>query len=380
MTTETLATPSRESTLAPDSGRTPAALWWATLGAAFLTFELYVLVKWVAGPYFKRVPSGPNQPPTWMKIELVACMAISVPLAIFLLYWFLVRPWRREGQIKSDGLLAAAFFLMAWQDPTCSYFSNWFTYNAWMPNMGSWAMSIPGWTSPQRPGAMIAEPLLITFWVYCWLWFGLSLLGCEVMRRVKARWPGTGDIRLVGACLLFMIFADFVAEGLLILPGGWFEYPGGHGGLFPGTYHKWPWHEGLFAGAWFTAVACLRYFKNDRGETVVERGVDRLRYSRRRRDLVRFLGFVGITNVIALACYNVPTAIVTARSSSWPADFQRRSYLTDRICGSGTTFACPGPGVPLPRTAKSAHLDPNGRLVVPAATKLPKLVPFSSVH
>jgi len=58
------------------------------------------------------------------------------------------------------------------------------------------------------------------------------------------------------------------------------------------------------------------------------------------------------------------------------------SYLTDFICGEGTDQMCPGPAVPQYRNNNhnpnggSAHLDPNGHLVVPPDTQLPSLVPF----
>ena len=367
----------RDATSAPK--RTPGVVWWAAIGAVFFAAEVYVLGKWVTGPYFKRVPTGPSDPPTWMKAELVLSQIISVGLALWLLYWFLYRPWRREKRITTDGLLVAACFLMAWQDPFCSYFNNWFTYNSWLPNFGSWAMAVPGWVSPQKPGAMIAEPIFITFWTYAWLWFGIAMIGCAMMRKAKSQWTRLTDPRLVALLFVFMILVDFIAEGVLFLPLGWFVYPGGHTpALFPDAYHKWPWHEGLLAAAWFTGLTCLRYFKNDKGQTVVERGVDTLRVSQRRKDLLRFFGLVGITNVIALASYNIPQAVMSARSGPWPKDVQSRSYFLDGLCGVGTDTACPAPGVPLPRGADSARLSPDGKLVVPPGTELPEPVPLRS--
>ena len=44
---------------------------WALLGGAILAVQLYIWAKWITGPYFVRVPAGPSDPPTLMKIVLV---------------------------------------------------------------------------------------------------------------------------------------------------------------------------------------------------------------------------------------------------------------------------------------------------------------------
>lgn len=72
---------------------------WAVVGAAVLAFEVFVLARWVTGPLFETVPVGPSDPPTFMKIALVVFQATCLPAALFCLYWFVVRPWRRDGRL-----------------------------------------------------------------------------------------------------------------------------------------------------------------------------------------------------------------------------------------------------------------------------------------
>ena len=74
--------------------------WWAAAGALILAFSAYVMISWVTGPYFERVPTGPSDPPTYMKVAGIVFQAISWPIALGLIYWFAVRPWRRERSCR----------------------------------------------------------------------------------------------------------------------------------------------------------------------------------------------------------------------------------------------------------------------------------------
>src|SRR4051794_24534035 len=103
--------------------QTPPVAWWALIGAIFLAFAAYVMISWITGPYFERVPSGPSVPPLWMRVILISWQAIGIPVGLGLIYWFLVRPWRRERRITFDGLLVLSCFLVVWQDPLSSYFN-----------------------------------------------------------------------------------------------------------------------------------------------------------------------------------------------------------------------------------------------------------------
>jgi hypothetical protein len=125
-----------------------------------------------------------------------------------------------------------------------------------------------------------------------------------------------------------------------------------------------------------TAFACLRFFKNDRGETVVERGIGRHQPSSARAALIRFLAILGGVQVILLLTYHGPMLMwQSVHAGPWPKEIQERSYLTDHLCGAGSEQACPGPGIPIPRPG-SPYLDPSGKLIVPPGVSLPTAVPY----
>jgi hypothetical protein len=344
-----------------------------------LAFELFVLIRWVSGPYFKAVPAGPTAEPGWMRTVQDIWQPAGIAAALFCLFWFIVRPWRRERTVTTDGLLVAAFATLWFQDPLSAYYDHWFTYNSNLVNFGSWVKDVPGWLSFGKPGAMLVEPILLIPFVYVYFIIIGTLLGSWVMRRAAARWPRLSTVQLIAICFGAMAALDFVAEGLIWLPLGFWEYPGGIGLLFPSTYHKFPLNELLTIATIFTAIACLRHFRDDKGRTLVERGADKLRVGTAGQTALRFLAIAGAVHLILFLGYNLPNSWVGAHSRPWPKDLVKRSYFTDYICGQGTANACPGPGVPIPRGNASARLGPNGQLVVPAGMVLPKLVPFDKV-
>src|SRR5882757_7590040 len=64
---------------------------WAVIGGALLVLQLYVWTRWITGPYFQRVPSGPSDPPMYMKAFLTmnaVLMCVALPIAI---WWFVIR-------------------------------------------------------------------------------------------------------------------------------------------------------------------------------------------------------------------------------------------------------------------------------------------------
>jgi hypothetical protein len=356
--------------------RQVAVVGWAIAGAAFLAFGAYLMIRWVTGPYFKRVPGGPSAMPSWMEATTAGYTVFGCVAVVVAFYIFVARPKLRDGRLSTDSLLCLGFALIWWQDPLLNYSGNWFTYNSNLFNMGSWTHYVPGWLAPGAPGAVVAEPLLFTPALYVYGAFAASVIAGGVMNKVKARRPGISNLQLVAVCWIFIVTADIVLEGLVWMPLGLYTYAGGHGILNPSRFYKFPIEEALFFGTTWCGWACLRYFKDDRGHTLVERGVDALKVSNRMKTVVRFLALYGGINVIFIVGYNIPIQWVGTHSAPWPKDIQERSYLTNGLCGAGTSYACPGSQVPNARGTGSLHVGPDGRLVVPAGATPPTFVPF----
>ncbi|MDH6245349.1 spirocyclase AveC family protein [Mycobacterium sp. OTB74] len=350
---------------------------WAAIGGALFILQMYVWTRWITGPYFHAVASGPNDPPMYMKVPLIANAVfawIGLPIAV---WWFLIRPWLRERRITLDGMLMVSMGLMFFQDPLLNYLNTWCTYNTWMPNRGSWSSNIPGWVSPEVPGHQVVEPLLTNVPGYSFGNLLMVILGCWVMRRVKTRWPHLSNAQLIGVTYVFNILLDFVMEGLIFLPIGFYVYPGAIRAVSvnAGTYYQWPIYEGLMWGGVLTALCCLRFFTDDRGRTIVERGLDRVRGGFAKVQGTRFLAIFAAVSACFFIFYNLPAQWLAMHADPWPDDVQKRSYLNGGICGDGTDTPCPNPVLPMP-TKRSGFVNTDGVLVLPEGSHLPTVVPF----
>lgn len=350
---------------------------WATVGTLFLAYTIYVFVRWVSGPFFEPVAGGPTEPPLYMKIPLIAnavVLWIGLPGAV---WFFLLRPWVRERRVTLDGMLLVSMGLMMFQDPMLNYYSTWCTYNAWLWNRGSWAPHIPGWVAHEEPGHTVPEPLLTNIPGYMYGVLLITIAGCWVMRKIKNRWPDISNLRLVLATYAIAFIFDFVMEALVMLPIGFYSYPGAIQSLSfnAGTYYQWPIYEGLMWGGVQAALCCLRFFTDDRGRTLVERGVDNIRGGVVKQQSTRFLAIFGGVSACFFLFYNVPATWLGMQGDPWPQDVQKRSYFNPGICGDGTDRPCPDPILPVP-TKRSGYIDSNGDLVLPDGAEVPAQVPL----
>ena len=311
-----------------------------------------------------------------MKVSLISWQIVIPIVAGYLVWRFVVRPWRREHRVPFDGLMIIAFFFMWFWDPLSSFTGHWFTYNAYLVNMGSWVSDFPGFLAYGEPGAMLPEPIILDGPIYMTGFMLGTVFGCWVMRKSEARWPHFGPGRLIGICFVACMFFDLVIEGLIWMPSGYYSYAGGHLSLFPNSYHKFPLHEMIFASALWTGFSVLRYFKNDKGETLAERGMSNLKLGEGKKTIVRFLALLAAMSVVFNVAFNIPIALFIApHTSEWPQAVQNNSYFNDHLCGAHTDRKCWGPGVPNARGADTAHINNEGKLVVPAGTTLPVMDP-----
>jgi hypothetical protein len=311
-------------------------VWWATAGAAVVIFQLYLYGRWVAsGP--EPTPRPPM--PAHIAASAVVLEVIGMAALAAFVWQFVLGPWRRNGRLPGDGILLLAYFTCFWQDLGSNYLHYWVVYNPAWVNLGSWYGFIPGWVPPlanRQPA-----PLLFFLPMYPVIGFGFTLIGCAALRRAEVRWGRLSPLRRFGVAVVVLYTLDLVLE-VAWLRVGVYSYTGVIPSLtlFSGRYYQFPIYIVVFWGTPWAALTCLRYARNDRGETIVEHGSDRLGLSPWRRNAVRFLALAAACN-LAWLFFNVAGAAMSTQTHRWADDITGRAYFS-YLCSARTTYACPG--------------------------------------
>ena len=182
---------------------------------------------------------------------------------------------------------------------------------------------------------------------------------------------------LVFSCYAAMCLFDVVLEGIIWLPLGVFEYPGGHWAIFPNSYHPYPLEEMFTIASVFTAISCLRYFTNDKGQMFIERGVDKVKGTNAKRNFLRALAGIGAMQLIMFCGYNVTNGIMAANVHSVAEGRPAAFVLHKRHLRRRNRPLLPGPRRRHDARRRGVHQHPRRRHHGPGGSKhLPPVYPF----
>jgi hypothetical protein len=324
-------------------------LYLAAVGALLIAFELSVLGRWVTGPNFKATPTGVDGSSSTAEFFYVVLQAGCCLLFVACMWLWVIRPYRREGRLTTDAMFALAAAMLFFWDMSMNYTSITLFYNSNFVNFGAWANGAwPGWTAPN--GNLLPEPILFVPPAYTCLVFVQVMLVLWVVRKLEARRPGMGFLATVATIVGGLFLTDTIIEGS-VLRTGLYAYPGGihELTLFAGRTYQVPLTETFFfGGLGLGAIAMLMHVRDDKGRTIVERGLDRVAVTTRKRQLIKFCAIFGAVHGSFLVLYTAPSQWLATHSDPFPRGYP--SYLENGMCASGADGkTCPGPGAPMPR-------------------------------
>lgn len=345
--------------------RTPI-FFWAALGAVFLCLATYVWGSWILSPSFRPAPLGSDPLPDNVRLYVRLFQIVPAAVALLMLWVFVCKPLLRTRELSTDSLLLINFLLLWWQDPIDNYLNVSFFYNGHAFNMGSWSSFIPGWRSPNPEN--FPEPLAIMGGFYLGFWMLTTVFGCWILRVIQKWRPNVSFVWRLFAVFASMAIIDTVVE-ICFQRTGVTAYPGvvRSLSLFPGKAYQWPLYEAVIIGFVCTGWVCLRYFRDDKGRTFVEKGVEQLQLTKPAQKAVTFLALAGFMQPFFLVGYFVPYNLFVVHSDTIPA---YPSYLRTGLCGEGTAYACPSrEWVPL--AARDTRLE---MVVGPNDPRLPREV------
>ncbi len=340
----------------PPVARRPSGLvkLWAGVGIGALALVLSSWIRWITSSDFKATPSGPDEFDGGRLAALRSIEVLSFVVAVFLVYRFLIRPLLRERRLTYDGQIVIIAGTLWFTDPLDNYFNFTFAYNTHFLNMGSWTMKIPGWESPH--GNLFPEPILMIGGTYLWWIAGFAMAGCALLRLLERRRPQMSWLAKLSVVFVAMTAMDFGLEMLAIHLELW-AYPAvvKSWSVFAGTRHQFPLYEAFFVGLWCAGLTALRYFRDDRGRSFAERGIDTLKLRPGRSKVVSFLALTGLMHAWMLVAFYVPYSLFAVKADTWAP---MPSYMRAGICGEGTEYACPHDVVPVP-DRNSLHIGPD---------------------
>lgn len=328
--------------------------FWAIVGMLVILSHATTLIGWVNGPYFTPSPVGLDPIPgvtlTLIRVVEVICGLLSIGF----IFYFLIRPWIRERTLSWDGMLVISLATMWVLDPICNYFNFSFMYNAYFINMGSWTMHLPGWQAPRQGN--LPEPIFLMSGIYIW-WTTINVLAfCWMLRKLRVWLPRLSLLGHVPIAFVGLVFLDVILE-LPAIRYGLFAYPGAPYSLtlWAGEYYQFPIYEAIFMNFNYTAIGLLRYYRNDKGESFIERGVGTLRTNNAIKKSLRLVALIGFCNFSYFVVYFMPYNWMALQADTFP---EYPSYMRVDICGEGTPYACPSREVPIP-SRESLAIPPD---------------------
>jgi hypothetical protein len=316
-------------------------VWWAAVGAFFVIVQVGVYASWILQGDAYPQTMGPDTMDAGAKFWAWLLQGLSASAGLWTIFYLARRSFRQKG-LAWDSFIAIAFFSVYWQDTIINYLRPIFLYNSYMVNLGAWNPHIPGWISPNARNT--PEPLLLIAPVYVW-WFVLFAVAfCGLAKWAQRRWPNIGKAGIFMLGVLVLGLMDTLLEGLAIRTG-LFAYSGviRELSIWPGKTYQFPIYEGVIVGVFCSIIGMIRYTRDDKGYSVIERGSDQVRVTGRKLTVIRALAWIGLANTM-FVILNVGYNWIGLYADTTP---KYPSYMLNGICGPDTDVECPAPGVPI---------------------------------
>jgi hypothetical protein len=338
---------------------------WGVVGAFFAAVTVYCIARWLYLGDARPTPQGDISGVsswTWFWIRANEVLVVGVTL---LVQWkFVLKPWIQTRRLSWDGMFCLAFAGLWLQDPLSNAGKVWLQYSSLFVNLGCWQCHVPGWQPSHAEN--FVEPILFIGVMYAGFLPAWAMLCCVMMRKAKTRWPQMGPIGLISIAVTTSAIIDFVLEvpwlqmNLYAFPGSieWWS-------LFPAQRVAMPFNEAVTMGLFCGFAGALRYYRDDKGRSLVERGTDKLNVAPRWVTPIRMLALYGALQTVMFFGYTAPNYGLSLHGGDRPADTYS-DQLTNLMCGPKTDQACPGTKIPMVVGPDSARVSSDGKLFAPA--------------
>jgi Spirocyclase AveC-like len=326
----------------------------ALVGVPVLVWNAWTVIAWLAAGPHAITAYRHGHTVDWYGARAFEALAIVIGVVLAV---YVYRGCRRARMLLTfDFMFCLAAATQFWGDagvnfmaPTITISSNWVNVNAACGHM-------PLIVNPdcgRTPDPILFLVLLETFVpLACAIVFG------RMLSRVRARRPDLSTAQLVWL-VIAAGFALALLEPLVIIPLHLWNYPGTPPAISLGGGFRYPVWEIACFGLWFGVLAAVRIFRDDRGRTIVEHGLDHHRPATRKA--ITLMALYTIFQIAIWAFASMPYWVIGLHQHRWPAEPRQ---LVNGMCDApgvtGTRYGpCPGsPGFRMPVPGSLAGSSP----------------------
>jgi hypothetical protein len=305
----------------------------ALAAVPLLGYELWTLAGWIGDGPAQVTEFRDHGSTSWYAARVLEGLVVA-SVAAFV--WHAVRERRRLGRLGTDALLIVGMFTAAFWDPVYNWLTPAWLYSSNWLNVNDWFAHAPLIVNPDA-GDM-PWPVIVVGVGYPLWGVGFAALVNRAMAAVRRRRPeiAAGGLVatafLVAGVLTVASFSVFRAFDLMNAPGYRLDFLGD-------SQLAFFFYSG---GIVFGGLACVRFFRDSDGRTLVERSGS---------GAVRVLAAIATCQLIVVIGWGLLTVPFSLHSSPYP---ELPEHLINGLCDSpgvtGTRYGpCPGsPGFELP--------------------------------
>jgi hypothetical protein len=312
----------------------------AIVGVPILLWELWTVIAWLADGPHQITQFRDTSSLNWYLAHGLEAITWIVALPMLV---YVVRGCRRKREFLTfDMMFVLCGMSLTWTDAACNFFQPTFFASSNFINLNYMLGHMPFIVNPDA--GRLPDPIFWGLGVEGGCMLALAVIAGRLISRARIRWPGISTAKLLGIMVLFAAAVELMLEIPAVAAGLW-SY--GAGPSLPLGHFGYAWLE-LLGGTGVFFIPALRVFKDDKGRSFLERGLERLRPGVRKG--VTMLAMYAVMQLLWGAVGN----IVLVGEPYAPKPRHMPAYTLNGMCDApgttGTRYGpCPGsPGYRMP--------------------------------
>ena len=244
-----------------------------------------------------------------------------------------------KAQLVTLACIAAG--LAFWMDSFYNFVVQTNAYSSNLVNIGNWCSHTPFVIN--KACGESPEPILLIGLCYTFGLLGCGMVGGAFLNALGRRFPNLSTAKKLAVCMLLMSLVDLLGDFAATRLGLWNLFVSDSFTVWD-SQHRCPILILIPAGCFFGGPVVMRHFKNDKGQTVFERGLEHL--SARARKTVTFLSLAGTMQVLIFITITFLVGGMGLYAKNTP-DYP--AHTVNGMCDVGTvtgTAYGPCPGTP----------------------------------